>query len=176
MSPLLSSLKFPFIVSPPSCVAFFILETYLGMFHSVFRTRINFYMDTDQDTSILGWIPIGIRIQGLMTKKEKKKFTTGIQIKFFWINICTIYLFLGLHKGGPAFSHQKRTSSTSKHEISKNFFQFCGHFCPPGPRSWYGSTELIESGSNPDPKHWFHFLCPPQCFVNYLVLRSRPRV
>ncbi len=27
-----------------------------------------------------------------------------------------------------------------------------GHFCPPGSGS--GSTGPIESGSNPDPKHW----------------------
>jgi hypothetical protein len=48
---------------------------------------------------------------------------------------------------------QTRTSSTSKHEISELFSVFVGHFCP--PRSGYGSTDLIESGSNPDsdPKH-----------------------
>ncbi len=45
-----------------------------------------------------------------------------------------------------AFSPQKRTSSTSKHEIF--IFSICvGHFCSPR------STDLIESGSNPDPKH-----------------------
>jgi hypothetical protein len=44
-----------------------------------------------------------------------------------------------------ALSSQKRTSSTLKHKISFFFFFFCGTFLP--------STELIESGSNPDPKH-----------------------
>ncbi len=39
----------------------------------------------------------------------------------------------------------KRTSSTSKHEISKKFSFIVGHFCPPG--SGYGSTDLIKSGS-----------------------------
>ncbi len=28
-----------------------------------------------------------------------------------------------------------------------------GHFCPPG--SGYGSSDLTESESNPDSKHWF---------------------
>jgi hypothetical protein len=31
-----------------------------------------------------------------------------------------------------AFSFQKRTSSTSKHEISVFFSTFVGHFCTPG--------------------------------------------
>ncbi len=30
-----------------------------------------------------------------------------------------------------------------------------GHFCPPGSGS--GSTDLIESGSSTDPKHWFFY-------------------
>ncbi len=63
---------------------------------------------------------------------------------------------MGLHKGRPSYrrSHTKRTSSTSKHEISKIFLiLICrvGHFCRPGSRSGYGPTELIETGSNPDP-------------------------
>jgi hypothetical protein len=33
---------------------------------------------------------------------------------------------------GEAFRPQKRTSSTSKHEIS-SLFQFFGHFYPPDP-------------------------------------------
>jgi hypothetical protein len=40
-----------------------------------------------------------------------------------------------------ALSPQKRTSSTSKHKISKFLSTFVGQFCPSG------------SGSNPDPKH-----------------------
>jgi hypothetical protein len=34
-----------------------------------------------------------------------------------------------------------------------------GNFCPLGSGSGYGSTDLIESGSNadPDPKHWFYY-------------------
>jgi hypothetical protein len=36
---------------------------------------------------------------------------------------------------GEAFSPQKRTSSTSKHEISQLCFYYCGHFCTPGSRS-----------------------------------------
>jgi hypothetical protein len=36
---------------------------------------------------------------------------------------------------GEAFSPQKRTSSTSKHENSVLFSIFVGHFCPPGSGS-----------------------------------------
>jgi hypothetical protein len=36
---------------------------------------------------------------------------------------------------GEAFSLQKRTSSTSKHENSLLFSIFVGHFCPPGSGS-----------------------------------------
>jgi hypothetical protein len=52
-----------------------------------------------------------------------------------------------------AFSPQKRTTSTSKHEISELFSIFAGHFFPAGYGS--GFRILIESGSNldPDPKH-----------------------
>jgi hypothetical protein len=48
---------------------------------------------------------------------------------------------------GEVFSPQKRTLSTSKHEISSLFSIFLGHFCPPGSRPTYP----IESGSNSDP-------------------------
>jgi hypothetical protein len=60
-----------------------------------------------------------------------------------------------------AFCHQKRTSSTSKHEISKKVLFLWVIFALLGPvpdldsGSGYGSTDLIESGSNPDPKHWY---------------------
>jgi hypothetical protein len=64
----------------------------------------------------------------------------------------TIYVSLGLHKGRPsystdeAFSHQKRTSSTSKHEISSIFVgSFLLSWIQPDLKS--GSTDLIESGS-----------------------------
>ncbi len=36
-----------------------------------------------------------------------------------------------------------------------NFFFFVGNFCPPGSGFGYGSTDLIDSGSNPDPKHCY---------------------
>jgi hypothetical protein len=40
---------------------------------------------------------------------------------------------------GEAFSPQKRTSSTSKHENSVLFSIFAGQFCPPGSGSGSGS-------------------------------------
>jgi hypothetical protein len=69
---------------------------------------------------------------------------------FFWIKT-TLYLSLGLHKGRPSY---KRSLQLSKENVQalqnmKFFTTFVGHFCPPGPRSG-GSTDLIESGSNPD--------------------------
>jgi hypothetical protein len=54
-----------------------------------------------------------------------------------------------------AFSSEKRTSITLKHEIFQFFSTFVGHFgvLDPDPDSEYGSgsTDLIESGSNTDP-------------------------
>jgi hypothetical protein len=55
---------------------------------------------------------------------------------------------------GEAFSHHKRTYSTSKKEIYKLFSIFVGHFCPPGSgfESGYRSRHPIEFGefgSNP---------------------------
>ncbi len=58
-----------------------------------------------------------------------------------------------------AFSSQKRTSSTSKHEISKFFLllRVIYALLDPDPDSEYGSADLIESRSNsdPDPKHLY---------------------
>jgi hypothetical protein len=60
-----------------------------------------------------------------------------------------------------AFSFQKRTSSTSNHEISSFFLllRVIFAFLDPDPDSenGSGSTDLIESGSNPDPdpKPWW---------------------
>ncbi len=82
-------------------------------------------MDFESGSSILGWIPIRIRIQ------------SGSRV---WCPKIAIYLSLGLYKRRPSYrrSHQKRTSSTSKHEIS-DFFLFFAFFCHP----------------DPDPKHCF---------------------
>jgi|LakMenEpi03Aug12_release.lakeMendotaPanAssembly.Ray.scaffolds.fasta_scaffold182715_2 hypothetical protein len=58
-----------------------------------------------------------------------------------------------------AVSHQKRTSSTSKHEIYELFSIFVGHliFTLLDPdldyESGSGSTDL-----NPDPIHWSQYL------------------
>jgi hypothetical protein len=68
-------------------------------------------------------------------------------IFIFLIKNCHL-LILGLHKGRPAtdaFSPQKTTSSTSKHENSVLFSIFVGHFCPPGS----GSGSNLNA--DPDP-------------------------
>ncbi len=46
-----------------------------------------------------------------------------------------------------AFGPQKRTSSTSKHEISKFFSTLVGHFCLPGSGSGYTNLTESKSGS-----------------------------
>jgi hypothetical protein len=66
---------------------------------------------------------------------------------------------------GEACSPQNRTSGTSKHEIYQLFptlllSVFLALLDPdPDPKS--GSTDLIESGSNPnpDPKHYLYHGC-----------------
>ncbi len=45
---------------------------------------------------------------------------------------------------GEAFSPQKRTSSTTKHENSVLFSIFVGHFCPPGTGSAIGMRIRIQ--------------------------------
>ena len=58
---------------------------------------------------------------------------------------------------GEAFSPQKRTSITSKHENSVLFFYFCGSFLP----SWIRIRNLnadpdpaTQINADPDPKPW----------------------
>jgi hypothetical protein len=71
------------------------------------------------------------------------------KITFFFGSKATICLSLGLHKERPSY---RRSLQLSKEAIPhfKTFSTFVGHFCPPGSGS--GSTERVESGSNPDPQ------------------------
>ena len=78
------------------------------------------FIDSGSGSSILGWIPIRIRIQGCDDQKLEKIYSWKNNVNFFRSKIA-VYLYLGLHTGRPtgeAFSPQKRTSITSKHEIS----------------------------------------------------------
>ncbi len=107
-------------------------------------------------SGILGCIPI--RIQGFWWTKKLKKIHSR-NFFFFSIKKTTIYLSLGRIKDvqvtEEAFGSQKRTSSTSKHEISKKnpSSRVIFALLDPDPdseyRSW--STDLIKSGSNTDP-------------------------
>jgi hypothetical protein len=86
------------------------------------------------------------------------------KIKFLFLNK-NYNIGTGTHSSAPikdvqateeAFSPQKRTSSTSNMKFL-NFFLFMWiifALLDPNSDSGYGSTDLIESGSNPDPKHW----------------------
>ncbi len=92
------------------------------------------FISSGSGSSILGWIPIRIRIQGfnLMTKNWKK-ITAEKKKKFFWSKT-TIYLFLSLHKERPSY---RRSLQLSKEAIQhfrtwtlrKNFY-FWGSFLP----------------------------------------------
>ncbi len=104
-------------------------------------------------SSILDWIPIRIRIQ-FGSRNKIEKITAGK--KLFWIKNYNL----------PIPRPPKRKSKLQKkpsalkggHPTLQNMkiYIFMGHFCPPGS----GSTDPIESGSNPDPdpqpcpKHW----------------------
>jgi hypothetical protein len=95
----------------------------------------------------------------LMTKNWEK-----LQLKknfiFFYQKLQFTYPLASIkdvQATGEAFSPQKRTSSTSKHEIS--FLYFSGNFYPPGCGSGSQirirtrSTGLIESGSWSETQH-----------------------
>jgi hypothetical protein len=91
---------------------------------------------------------MGIRIQGFDDRKLKK---INLKKKFDPKLQSLPYAFIkDVQAAEEAFSLQKRTSRTSKHEIFQK--KFC--FCPLGSGSGYGSPDLNDSGSNPDPNHW----------------------
>ncbi len=108
------------------------------------RIRIqiqHFRLNTDPDP---------IRTQGFNYQKLKK--ITAEKKKKFFGSKTTIYLSLGLYKERPSYRRRlqlsKKSSNTSKHELLNKFSTFVGHFCPLGS----GSTDPIESGSNPFPQ------------------------
>ncbi len=102
-------------------------------------------------SSILGQIPI--QIQGFDDQKLEKNLQLKKKYKFFWSTIA-ICLSPGLHKGRPSYRRILQPSKDNiQHLKTLNFLIFfLGHSCPPG--SGYGSTDLIESWSNPDPEQW----------------------
>jgi hypothetical protein len=81
----------------------------------------------------------------------KKKITAEKKLFFFDQKLKCTYSKASIKNvqvTEKAFRSQKRPSNTSKHELIKKFSTFVGHFCPPGSGS--GSTDPIESGSDPD--------------------------
>ncbi len=124
------------------------------VFSMVFRIRINliririqhFRLNTDPDP-------------GFWRTKIYKIYSWE---KFFFGSKIAIYLSLGSRKGRPSLEPSKRTSSTSKHEISEFFFYFYGSFLP----SWiriririHGPDLIrIQSGSG---NTGFHTAHPP---------------
>jgi hypothetical protein len=55
---------------------------------------------------------------------------------------------------GEAFNPQIRTPALQNMTFLYFFYIFVCHICPPGS----GSTDLIEFGSDPDPKHCFRLM------------------
>jgi hypothetical protein len=89
----------------------------------------------------------------------KTKFFIKFTAEEFFYQKLQFYLFLGLHKGRPgeAFSPQKTTSSTSKHEILKFLWVIFALLDPdPESGSGYRSTDLIESGSRSETHEVFY--------------------
>jgi hypothetical protein len=72
----------------------------------------------------------------LMTKNRKQFIAEKFVLNFFVIKNYNLPIPRPPKKDvqvtKKAFRSQKRTSSTSKHEISEIFSTFVGHFCPPG--------------------------------------------
>jgi hypothetical protein len=93
-----------------------------------------------------GFIDSGSGSRLFMTKNWEKVTAEKFFIDF--LIIISINLYLGLHKECPcyrkAFSPQKRTSSTSKHEISVLFY-FCGSFLPSWIRIRIRNTSFFKA-------------------------------
>ncbi len=74
-----------------------------------------------------------------------KFFSKKILIKKKLLFIYPLASMKDVQVTGEAFSPQKRTSSTSKHENSVLFFYFCGSFLP----SWI-RTRIRNLNADPD--------------------------
>jgi hypothetical protein len=78
--------------------------------------------------------PLQIQIKDIYDQKLEK--ITAENFLKIWIKNVNLFIPLGLHTERPwSFSSQKRSFSTSKHEIFKLFLMFMGHFCSPGSGS-----------------------------------------
>jgi hypothetical protein len=101
-----------------------------------------------------------IRIQGFNDQKLKKKLLLN-KNQIFFESKTTIYLSLSLYKERSSYRRSLQLSKEAIQHFKTWTFKFVstfvGHFCPPGS----GSTDPIESGSNPDtdpdpdPQPWF---------------------
>ncbi len=133
------------------CLDEFMVRKTFQHFPAVFRIRIfHLIRIRGSESSILGWKPI--RIQDFDDQKFKKMYGWE-NSNIFFLSKIAIYLSLGLHK--EAFSPQKRTSKNMKFLDLFLFLWVIFALLEPDPDSesvsGYWSTDLIESGSNPDP-------------------------
>ncbi len=122
------------------------INLYIPYVWSVFRIRKqiriqHFRLNIDPDP---------IRIQGFDEQKLEKIYSWKRNLIFFWSKITTYASIQDVQTAEEAFIPQKRTSSSSKHEISK-FFIFFGPFfalLDPDPDS--------ESDPEKDPLTWMN--------------------
>ncbi len=125
-------------------------------------------------STILGWIPIRIRIQSgsnpdprFWWPEIEKKLQLKKKLFFFYQKLKFTYPWASKKYAQAikeAFSSQKRTSNTSKHEIFLIFFYFCGSFLP----SW---IRIRIPNTDPDPLTWLSPDPQPCVKVRILILK-----
>jgi hypothetical protein len=78
---------------------------------------------------------------------------------------------------GKVFSPQKRTSSTSKIEISSLFLLFfVGHFSSPGSGSGSSRPNPMRIHADPDPKHCLYLISCKPTKVIYVDYRAKKKI
>ncbi len=109
------------------------------------------------------------KLEKIYSCKKNKFFCQKLQFTYLWASIENVLVT------EEAFRPKKRTSSTSKHEISKfvTGILFWVIFVLLD-RSGYGSTDLIESGPDPDPKHCkkLHTYIPVGNLIIFFFLKT----
>ncbi len=128
------------------------------MFRSTKQCFGSGFTKSGSGSSISGWISIRIRIRsgsgsnpdpGFWWPKIEKNYSCKKIWYFFYQILQFTYSIKDVQAAWEAFSPQKRTSSTSKHEISSNFFLFLWVIFLLFLPSWIHSPDWIkiQSGS-----------------------------
>jgi hypothetical protein len=133
------------------------MNNYFGTHPPKYQCLGSLFIWYGSGSSTLVWIPI--RIQGFDEQKLEKIYSW--KNSFFLGSKTTFYISLGLYKRRSSYRRNlqplKRTPSNLKHEIISLLFLFLWvifALLDPDLDSGYGSTDLIKSWSNLDPKHY----------------------